>query len=232
MLETVKAAYRDLLAIDNESPKLVSYVRRALEGNANGIVLDVGCGYGRNLRTLAAAGIAAHGIDINLEIVAHNRRAGLACDSPAEFAERKLLVDAIVMSHVMEHFAPRDLLEFIDQYLEYLRPGGCLVIATPLAGNRFFDDFDHVRPYQPLGFAMVYGVGDAQVQYRGKYRLELVDLWFRRSPFGVAFARGLYVRSWTSRWLQLANLAGALTFRASGGLIGRTTGWAGLYRKL
>jgi SAM-dependent methyltransferase len=234
MLESVKSVYRSLLAVDQESPKVLSYVRRALgEGgrNAQGTVLDVGCGYGRTLRLLKSAGIEATGVDINSEIVTHNRNAGLACCSPAEFAESNQLVDVIVMSHVVEHFAPHELLEFINGYLDRLRPGGFLVIATPLASDRFFDDFDHVRPYQPVGFSMVFGAGGAQVQYRSRHRLEMVDLWFRRSPFSVAFARGLYLRCWTTRWLQAINLGGALLFRVSGGLIGRTTGWVGSFCK-
>jgi len=232
MIEYLKQAYRKALSVDNETPRISAFVRRATAGVERPVVLDVGCGYGRTLRALNATGIEALGIDVNPEIVAHNVRDGLDSCTPEEFRARGMTADVIVMSHVVEHFEPRRLLGFMDDYLGYLRPGGHLVVVTPLASNRFFDDFDHVKPYQPLGIAMVYGVGDAQVQYRGKHRLELVDLFFRRSPFAVAFARGLYVRSWTSRWLQLANLAGALTFRASGGLIGRTTGWAGLYRKV
>ena len=232
MSDGLKELYRRAISVDNETPRLLAFVRRATDGVARPLVLDVGCGYGRTLRALKAAGIDALGIDVNAEIVASNLRAGFDACTPDEFRARGMTADVIVMSHVVEHFEPRRLLAFIDDYLVYLRPGGHLVLVTPLASNRFFDDFDHVKPYQPLGIAMVYGVGDAQVQYRGKYRLELVDLWFRRSPFGVAFARGLYVRCWTSPWLQLANLAGALAFRASGGLFGRTTGWAGLYRKV
>lgn len=232
MRDGLKELYRRAIAVDNETPRMLAFVRRATDGVARPLVLDVGCGYGRTLRALKSAGIDALGIDVNAEIVASNIRAGFDACLPEAFRARGLTADVIVMSHVVEHFEPSRLLAFMDDYLDYLRPGGHLVLATPLANERFFDDFDHVRPYQPLGFAMVYGSGDAQVQYRGKHRLVLVDLFFRRSPFAVAFARGLYVRSWTSRWLQLANLAGALTFRASGGLIGRTTGWAGLYRKV
>ena len=231
MIELLKLMYRKTLAVDHESRKVVSHVCLALEGKMDGTVIDVGCGFGRTLRLLKVAGIDATGIDINPEIVAHNRRDGLVCLSPEEFVDQHRLVDVLIMSHVVEHFNPRDLLIFIDTYLSCLRPGGCLVIATPLASDRFFDDFDHIRPYQPLGLSMVFGENQAQVQFRGKHRLKLVDLWFRRSPFAIAFARGLYIRSWTSRWVQLTNLFGAIAFRLSGGLIGRTTGWVGLYRK-
>ena len=231
MKESLKQVYRRLVGVDNETPRMLDLVRRACAGISKPVILDVGCGYGRTLRALRAAGLSAVGIEINLDIVERNRDEGLECLLPDEFRDRGLVADVIVMSHVVEHFGPLQLLDFLNDYLSYLRPGGYLVIATPLASDRFFDDFDHVRPYQPLGFTMVYGAGSAQVQYRGKHRLELVDLWFRRSPLSVAFARGLYIRSWTSRWLQLANLAGVAAFRASAGLIGRTTGWVGMFCK-
>lgn len=231
MQEVLKLAYRRLVGFDNETPRLLAFVRHACAGISRPVILDIGCGYGRTLRALRAVGLPALGIEVNPAIVAHNRGEGLECLLPDEFRNLGLAADVIVMSHVVEHFGPLQLLAFLDDYLSYLRPGGYLVIATPLASDRFFDDFDHVRPYQPLGFSMVYGAGDAQVQYLGKHRLELIDLWFRRSPFGVAFARGLYVRAWTSRWLQSANLAGVAAFRISAGLIGRTTGWVGMFCK-
>ena len=231
MKEKVKQAYRRVVGVDNETPRMIALVRRACVGIAGPVILDVGCGYGRTLRALRAAGFPATGIEINPAIVERNRREGLECLLPDEFRNRRLMADVIVMSHVVEHFSPSQLLAFLNDYLSYLRPGGYLIVATPLAGDRFFDDFDHVRPYQPLGFTMVYGAGDAQVQYLGQHRLELVDLWFRRSPFGIAFARGLYVRSWTSRWLQIANLAGVGAFWISAGLVGRTTGWVGMFCK-
>ena len=53
----------------------------------------------------------------------------------------------------------------MDGYLDRLKVGGHLVIATPLMSNNFYDDFDHVRPYQSLGILMVFGGGAAQVQY-------------------------------------------------------------------
>lgn len=232
MIEQLKIAYRRALSIDQETPRVLEFVRRSVVGVAQPVILDVGCGYGRTLRALQEAGLPAIGIDVNPDIVRRNVQDGLQCCLPEDFRLRKLTADVVVMSHVVEHFAPRELLAFMDEYLGYLRPEGFLVIATPLLSDRFFDDFDHIRPYQPLGFSMVFGPRGAQVQYRGKHQIELIDIWFRRSPLGVVFARGLYFRTWSSRWLQLINLTGALLFRLALGRIGRTTGWAGVFRKI
>src|SRR5437588_11052930 len=114
-------------------------------------VLDVGCGYGRLLALVKAAGFEVTGVEINAEIVAANRKAGLSCISADEFKTSNDRYDVMLMAHVIEHFAPADLLHFMDIYLDRLKPGGRLVIATPLMSDYFYDDFDHIRPYQPAG---------------------------------------------------------------------------------
>lgn len=231
MLNQFKQAYRSILAFDRETPKVIEFVRRAA-GERNAVILDVGCGYGRTLSALRAAGISGIGIDINPEIVASNKRNGLNCFTPDEFTSQHPVVDVIIMSHVIEHFVPRELVAFLDKYLECLRPGGYLLVATPLLTARFFDDFDHVKPYQPVGLGMVFGGGEAQVQFYGRHRLRLADVWFRRSAYFVTFARGLYVKSWTTPFLRMVNLAGAVLFRASGGAFGQLSGWVGLFEKI
>src|SRR6266513_3193273 len=128
-------------------------------------VLDVGCGYGRLLALLQAAGLEPTGVDLNPEIVAANRKAGLSCISTDEFESSNDRYDVMLMAHVIEHFDPAGLLRFMDRYLDRLIPGGRLVIATPLMSDYFYDDFDHIRPYQPSGIQMVFGEGTPQVQY-------------------------------------------------------------------
>ena len=232
MIEGAKAAYRAILAIDDETPCLIRFVRRAIGERQSARVVDVGCGYGRTLRALRQAGMEAIGIDVNPRIVAINKKAGLRCFTPEEFERLAMDADVVVMSHVVEHFAPRDLMAFMDNYLAKLRTGGYLIIATPLLTERFFDDFDHIKPYQPLGFGMVFGGESAQVQYYGRNRLRMVDLWFRRSPYAIAYARGLYIKSTPTPLLRLINLVGALAYRMSAGAIGHASGWVALFEKV
>lgn len=230
MVENLKVAYRRILALDAETPRVITFVRQVSAGRPM-IVLDVGCGYGRTLKALKSAGIDGIGVEINPDIVAANRAAGLSCFTPKDFSGQSIQADLIIMSHVIEHFSPDDLLKFINEYLDLLKPEGHLLIATPLLTSRFFDDFDHVKPYQPLGLSMVFGAGQAQVQYYGNHRLELIDLWFRRSPLAINFARGLYVRSWATPFLRLLNLVCVLAFHVSFGFIGRASGWVGLFQR-
>ena len=230
-MDQLRAAHRAALSFDNETPRIVGFVRQVAMGGPASVVVDVGCGYGRTLRALRSSGIEAIGVDVNASIVEHNRREGLRCMTTSEFAGSSLQVDVMIMSHVIEHFDPEKLLDFMDGHLDRLRPGGHLIVATPLLHARFHDDFDHVKPYHPTGLTMVFGDHDAQVQYSSRNRLVMTDLWFRRSPLTVSFARGLYLRDWGTRVWQAVNLLCTVLFRISGGLVGRHTGWVGVFRK-
>jgi SAM-dependent methyltransferase len=224
--------YRAVTVPTGEACALARLARIAFSEGSGGKVLDVGCGYGRNTKLLMASGFDVLGVDVNETIVNANRAAGLRCMTVAEFLRSDETFDLVLMSHVIEHFAPADLVGFIDVYLDRLRPSGHLLIATPLFSSNFFDDFDHVRPYQPIGLLMVFGRDQAQVQYYARNQIELRDIWFRRSPWRGNFVRARYMASPLTRFLQLAEFASAIVFRASFGLFGRTDGWVGLFRKL
>ena len=226
----LKGAYASLLTADTESPRVATMVEAALEGR--GTVVDVGCGYGRYLRVLAARGIDAVGVEVNPAIVEKNDAAGLRCMTPDQFDASGTKARVLLMAHVIEHFTPRDLLAFLDRWLERLEPGGSLVIATPLMSPHFYDDFDHVKPYHPDGLRMVFGGGGAQVQYWSRHRLELVELAFRRSPWRATLAAPLYFGGPMAWPFYFANALAALAFKLSGGLLGRKTGWIGRFRKV
>ncbi len=92
---------------DGETRKVMRFMVEATD-TCGPRVLEVGCGYGRFLRSMAAAGLQATGIDINPGIIAANRAAGLTCISPEEFAASEETWDVILMAHVIEHFSPAD----------------------------------------------------------------------------------------------------------------------------
>lgn len=218
-----------MLDQDGELEILLRAVSTACVTGANR-VLDVGCGFGRILRPLAAAGLAVTGVDVNPEIVTANRRGGLDCLTVDEFNRTIGDFDVILMAHVIEHFPPDALLPFMDAYLDRLRIGGSLIIATPLMSKYFYDDFDHVKPYQPAGILMVFGKS-AQVQYYSRNKLALTQLSYRRSPLRICYARSRYVRSPWRFLLMAADLLSAAAFISSAKLIGSTDGWIGVFEK-
>jgi SAM-dependent methyltransferase len=110
-----------------------------------GRTLDVGCGIGRNLKTLAAGSV---GVDHNAASVAVARELGVLALTVEEWQHSDLRqpesFDGILLAHVIEHMdavAGRDLLR---DYLPYLRPGGKVFFVCPQ--ERGYDsDATHVR---------------------------------------------------------------------------------------
>jgi 2-polyprenyl-3-methyl-5-hydroxy-6-metoxy-1,4-benzoquinol methylase len=230
----LRRAYRSIrawaLQNDNEERQLKCFLAHlGVDGSSR--IADVGCGYGRILRLLRDAGLNAVGVEINPVIADKNKGQGFNCLLPDELRRGKDEFDVLVLFHLIEHFAFQDLKEFLDGYLDYLKPGGALIIATPLNSRSFYDDFDHVKPYHPHGVLAIFGGGDSQVRFYSRNKVELTDLWFRREPFEVKFVRSLYVPPY-SKWPELVNVFFGILYKVSFGIIGKTNGWMGVFRKL
>ncbi|HEV2086759.1 MAG TPA: class I SAM-dependent methyltransferase [Cryptosporangiaceae bacterium] len=110
-----------------------------------GRTLDVGCGIGRNLAHLGADGV---GVDHNPTSVALARERGLRAYTTEEFegsgAAEPASYDAILAAHLVEHMPEDDAREVLGSYLEYLRPGGRVVVITPQEKG-YTTDPTHVR---------------------------------------------------------------------------------------
>jgi SAM-dependent methyltransferase len=112
--------------------------RRHLQKLHPGLVLDVGCGMGRNLFHCNGNGI---GIDIDAEALASCRSHGLTVYTPEEFVstiDPAKQFDTLLFSHVLEHMTGREAQELVVQYVPRLKPGGRAIFITPQeAGFRF-----------------------------------------------------------------------------------------------
>ena len=163
---------------------------------ANGIVrdlalppgawcLDVGCGDGRILRQLRAAGCDAQGIDPDPVAVASARDAGLsviegtldrATFEPGSF-------HAVILNHVAEHL--HHPAETLLTCRELLQPGGRLWLATPNLGSsghsRFGRNWLHLDPPRHLVLftrgslsSLVQSVGFSGLRFRSSRTATLV----------------------------------------------------------
>lgn len=224
---------------DYDLPKILDFINRYAGSNKSKIkVLDVGCGYGKKLKPLQDLGYNALGVDINPTIVETNQRKGLNCitlEALANSADQSTdQFDVVLLSHIIEHFQPNELLEFMDFYLDKLAPNGYLVIATPLLCNHFYVDFTHLKPYWPMSIDMIFGDHPTQVKYASKNKLKLLDLWFRRRPYyPLSFKQRYWPRGTNAHKLAtLIDLISLALFTVSFRLLGVVDGWVGIYQKV
>jgi O-antigen chain-terminating methyltransferase len=122
-------------------------------------VVDIGCGRGEFLAALKAAGISAHGVDANGEMVAVARERGLEAAHADALAHLMSLPDGslggIIATQVVEHLDPPYLMRLLDIMAQKLQQGAPLVLETinPACWLAFFSsyirDLTHVRPVHP-----------------------------------------------------------------------------------
>ncbi len=195
-------------------------------------ILEVGCGRGGKTDFLHGQGFTdILGVEKNEFQVQECRRRGLNVVTLDEFesSHGDDLFDFLVLSHIIEHFDFDDLIVFIDGYLKYLKPGGLLLIATPMLHPHFWLDLDHQKPYYPQGIKNFYSGVDEQVGFTSKYSLKLKDIQFRKSPIRIKNDRSLLLKKNDLPMLTF-NMVCALLFKASFSFLGYKSGWVGLYK--
>ena len=69
-------------------------------------------------------GLDATAVDVNEEAVRSNNEKGLRCVTAAEWDRTDGLCDVMIMSHIIEHFPPKELLDFTEHYLARLKLRG------------------------------------------------------------------------------------------------------------
>jgi len=205
-------------------------------------VLDIGCGFGDVLRILKRSGIIGVGIDINENIVRQNKEDKLCCLTVKEFEkyieENKEYIndlgefDIIIMKHIIEHFSPEKLIEFIDHYLQFLKINGYLLILTPYNWVNFYHDFDHIKSYYPQSINQILCEENPQIQYVSKYKCKLVNIRIRRHSKKLSYGTKLYLELYHKNLKNIIEKLYSILFILSRGLIGTTTGWIGVYQNL
>jgi 2-polyprenyl-3-methyl-5-hydroxy-6-metoxy-1,4-benzoquinol methylase len=110
-----------------------------------GLVLDLGCGVGRNLAHLDGNGI---GIDHNVSSVKVARARGLNAFTPDEFRwsdhNRAGKFDSILAAHVLEHMTEPEAVDLLKEYAPLVKEGGRLILIAPQESG-FRSDSTHVE---------------------------------------------------------------------------------------
>lgn len=193
-------------------------------------VLDVGCGNGRNLDLLNQLGFShLTGVEKNAQLADSVRARGFDCLSPEQVQLSKRRYGLLLMSHIVEHFEYSELKNFVESYLGLLHKDGILVIVTPLFHACFYNDFDHVKPYLPMGLKMMFGESIEQIQFQSSHVLNLEKIDFFKDQLRIQFHPALYLQS-VRGWPIIFNRFLKLLYVMSGGYLGRKIGWMGMYR--
>ena len=142
-------------------------------------IVDIGCGRGEWLELLLENGLAAYGIDINSMMVERTTLLGLDARVADLAAHLRSLDDgsrsAVTAFHVVEHLAFDVLVDFLDQALRVLMPGGILIVETPnpenmrVGATTFYNDPTHRNPILPEPLAFI-------VEHRGFSDVEILRL--------------------------------------------------------
>jgi O-antigen chain-terminating methyltransferase len=139
-------------------------------------VLDIGCGRGEWLELLREQRIGAYGIDVNSMMIERAMARGLDARRADLLAHLTSLPDAhcgaITAFHVVEHLPLTVLVDFLDEALRVLTPGGVLILETPnpetvrVGATTFYNDPTHRNPLPPLVLQFL-------VQHRGFEQVEI-----------------------------------------------------------
>ena len=120
-------------------------------------VLDLGSGQGFFLKQLQDMGVTGAGVEVDQLLCQEARERGLenihCTDIMTFLRETDEVFDGCFASHIVEHFAPDEVLEILRGLNTRMEAGGVVVIVTPNIANLrraagdFWRDPSHVRPY-------------------------------------------------------------------------------------
>lgn len=129
-------------------------------------ILDIGCGYGKNLKALAKMGYErSFGIDISEEQIFYAKnKLGLQnvelADALIWLAGRKQQFDVVLVLDVLEHL-PLDCLLLLGEHIyAALKPGGTIIVQVPNGMsplNPFtYGDLTHMRAFTPQSLQQLF----------------------------------------------------------------------------
>ena len=183
-IDSLYVAFEDTFRGSREDIKarLIPYIERvqlAGAGPPGKPILDIGCGRGEWLELLREHHLEAYGVDLNSIMIERCKALGLETSRADAIGHLRELPDesrsAITAFHVIEHVPFEVFINFLDEALRVLVPGGVLLLETPnpetirVGATTFYYDPTHRNPLPPLPTQFI-------VQHRGFVDVEILRL--------------------------------------------------------
>lgn len=222
IVKLLKIIYSIRISIYSEEVYVSKILKK--KSGKNYAILDVGCGYGRFYKYAIANKFDYYGVDINENIVKWNSDDGRKVTHIDENKHKNKKYDIILMSHIIEHLEPKEVVGFIEEYAAILNYNGCFIFLTPLMHKGFYDDYDHVKPYNPAALRQLFCKKTKQIQTNGisgNYVEE--SFWIKKDPLWHSYSE--------KPWHHLISAPLDVLCGLTCGLIGKVTGYIIVFRK-
>lgn len=115
--------------------------------------------------------------------------------------------DGVHCSHLIEHLMPHDAHKMLSEVARVLKKNGVFVLSTPILWKGFYNDFTHIKPYNPESIVR-YLVNDGQDKslpdIKGEFKK--IDFYWRFRPIHlpgkVGYLMGNYLYQYGIRSFQ------------------------------
>lgn len=141
-------------------------------------ILDLGCGEGEFINFDPKRII---GVDSNKQsvLVCKKKKLKAIFASATRLPFKKDYFDGVHCSHLIEHLYPNEAYKMLMEVNRVLKRNGVFVLSTPIFWEGFYNDFTHVKPYNPESI-LRYLVNDGQERTLGDIgKFEKIDLCWR-----------------------------------------------------
>lgn len=142
-------------------------------------ILDLGCGEGIFL-TFGKKRII--GVDSNKKniLLCRKKKLNALFASVTNLPFDKESFDGVHCSHLIEHLVPQDAHRMLSEVSRVLKKNGIFVLSTPILWKGFYNDFTHIKPYNPesiIRYLVCNGQDKSLPDIKGEFKK--IDFYWR-----------------------------------------------------
>jgi SAM-dependent methyltransferase len=112
-------------------------------------ILDVGCGRGRFMQFDPDCMVGVERNPETLQRISERKKLKLVRADALNLPFRNDSFQGVHCAHLIEHFFPDDAYQLLREIGRVIEREGILIIRTPIMWKHFYDDFTHIKPYNP-----------------------------------------------------------------------------------